>query len=156
LGWRGLLVPELAQVTSYTRTSLISAGIWMAYHLPVMLLAGYHSTAPIGYVLLCFATMLTGMSFMVAWLRLRSGSIWPAVLIHASHNTFLQVVFDQLTVDTGPTEYITSEFGAGIAIVYLLIGAWCWRHGATSTPGAGNAQQAVPGDGPRAARSAGA
>ena len=32
IGWRGFLVPELAKVTSFTRTALISGAIWTAWH----------------------------------------------------------------------------------------------------------------------------
>jgi hypothetical protein len=65
------------------------------------------------------------LSFIYTWLRLMSGSIWPGVLLHASHNLFTGV-FDQLTVDRGYTEYVTTEFGAGLAIVYVLVAYWCW------------------------------
>ncbi|AXC09973.1 hypothetical protein ACPOL_0602 [Acidisarcina polymorpha] len=34
------------------------------------------------------------------------------MLLHASHNTFIQGFFDPLTAPTGWAKYITSEFGA--------------------------------------------
>ena len=34
---------------------------------------------------------------------------------------------DQLTVDRGYTEYFTTEFGLGMAILCALIAYWCWR-----------------------------
>jgi hypothetical protein len=42
--------------------------------------------------------------------------VWTAVIFHASHNLFLQEVFDPLTVDKGKTQYWTTEFGLGITL----------------------------------------
>lgn len=127
LGWRGLLVPELAKTTSFTRTSLISGLIWVVYHAPVIIWSDYGSGAPTWYVLTMFAVTVTSMSFLYTWLRLRSGSVWTAVLLHASHNMFILGFFDLLMVDTGVTNYLTTEFGAGITVVSLLTAVICWR-----------------------------
>jgi membrane protease YdiL (CAAX protease family) len=127
LGWRGLLVPELSKVTSYSRLSLVSGVIWVIYHAPILLFADYHSATPIWYAFLFFIVGITAGSFIYAWFRLKSGSVWTAVIIHASHNLFMQGVFDPLTVDRGFTQYVTTEFGAGLAIAYTLIAYWCWK-----------------------------
>lgn len=62
-----------------------------------------------------------------AWLRLRSGSLWPTVLLHASHNLFVQMVFTPLTIDTGYTAYVIDEFGIGLALALALLGYLFWR-----------------------------
>jgi membrane protease YdiL (CAAX protease family) len=126
LGWRGLLVPELSKITSFTQLSLISGVIWTVYHLPILFFADYHSAAPTWYVFLCFIIEVVAFSFVYAWLRLKSGSIWPGVILHASFNLF-EGVFNQLTIDRGYTEYFTTEFGAGLAIAFVLIAYWCWK-----------------------------
>lgn len=128
IGWRGLLVPELAKVTSYTKLSLISAVIWSLYHYPGIFLADYSSAAPTWYAALMFSASMLGVSFLAAWLRLKSGSLWTGAILHASHNLFIQGIFDPLTLDTGRTQYITTEFGAGMALCYLVAGGWCWWH----------------------------
>jgi membrane protease YdiL (CAAX protease family) len=128
LGWRGLLVPELAKVTSYTKVSLICTVIWAVYHYPVLLFADYSSTAPTWFAFFMFTLSIAGVSFITTWLRLKSGSVWTGVILHASHNLFIQRVFDGLTVDTGNTQYITTEFGAGLALLYVAGGYWCWKH----------------------------
>jgi CAAX protease family protein len=128
LGWRGLLVPEMARMTGYTRLSLVSAAIWALYHFPLLIFADYNSTAPKWFALLFFTMNITAISFIFAWFRLRSGSVWTSVILHASHNLFIQSVFDRLTVDAGATEYVTTEFGAGLTVAYAVIAYWCWRH----------------------------
>lgn len=127
LGWRGLLVPELAKLTGYTKISVISAILWALYHYPVLIFSDYNSAAPIWHAFLFFTVCITGASFILAWLRLKSGSVWTAVIFHSSHNLFIQNVYDGLTVDKGYTQYITTEFGAGLAVVYTLVAYWCWR-----------------------------
>ncbi|MFY9821855.1 MAG: CPBP family intramembrane glutamic endopeptidase [Thermoanaerobaculia bacterium] len=66
-------------------------------------------------------------STIFAWLRLRSGSVWTAVIFHASHNLFLQEVFDPLIVNRGKTEYWTTEFGLGMTLFYGAVAWWCWQ-----------------------------
>jgi hypothetical protein len=54
-------------------------------------------------------------------MRLKSGSIWPGVVLHAAHNRFIQQFFDPLTVDKSKTRYIAGEFGAGLAVISILM-----------------------------------
>jgi membrane protease YdiL (CAAX protease family) len=134
LGWRGFLVPELARVMSFTRTSLISGAVWLVYHIPLILFADYNSGTPAWFALPAFGIGIIGLSFAFTWLRLRSESVWPAVLLHASHNTFIQAFFDPLTADTGVTRYFTGEFGVGIAVAGVVIGLLFWRRRASAEP----------------------
>ncbi len=128
IGWRGLLVPELAKVTSFTRTALISGMIWAVWHMPAIFLADLNDAGtPNGYAGTFFAIMAIAVSFPFAWLRLKSGSLWPAALLHASHNLFIQWIFNQLTAKTSVTPYITGEFGVGLAITTLVIAYVFWR-----------------------------
>jgi membrane protease YdiL (CAAX protease family) len=127
IGWRGLLVPELAKGNSFTATVLVSSVIWAIYHYPAILFADYHSAAPVWFALPMFTLSLFGVSLIATWLRLKSGSVWTAALLHASHNLFVQAIFDPLTLDFGLTPYLTTEFGVGLAIAYALVAFYYWR-----------------------------
>jgi membrane protease YdiL (CAAX protease family) len=127
IGWRGLLVPELAKVTGFGGTALISGIVWALYHYPLILFGEYHSQAPRWWSFLVFTIGIILASVGFAWMRLRSGSLWTGVILHTSHNLFLQEIFDRLTVDRGKTQYITTEFGAGMALFYGLVAWYCWR-----------------------------
>jgi len=135
LGWRGFLVPTLARTMSFGRTALVSGAIWAAWHVPLIVFADYNGGTPTWYSVLCFGVMVVAMGVPFAWLRLRSGSVWPAAILHASHNLFVQAFFDRVTVDTGPTRWLTSEFGAALALA-LGVTAWLfWRaRGAVVSP----------------------
>ena len=128
IGWRGLLVPELARTNSFTATALISGGIWSVYHWPLILSGQYSSEGtPAWFALVCFTVMVIGISFPFAWLRLKSKSLWGAVIMHAAHNLFIQAIFNQLTSDTGLTKYVADEFGLGLALIGLLLAFIFWR-----------------------------
>ena len=127
IGWRGFLVPHLARLTSFRNTGLVSGAVWAVWHWPILLFAGYNAGTVWWYGLLCFSVMVVGLSFAMAWLRLHSGSLWTGAILHATHNLFIQGVFDRLTGDAGPTEWITGEFGVGLALALIVVGWGAWR-----------------------------
>jgi uncharacterized protein len=122
LGWRGFLVPQLAKVTSFPRVALVSGAIWALWHYPVILFADYHGTGPLWYSVACFTVMVLGISFLFAWMRLKSGSVWTGMLLHASHNLFVQAFYDAQTRPARMTGLWTTEFGAGLALAGLVVG----------------------------------
>jgi len=127
IGWRGFLVPELNKVVGFTGVSVISGLMWAAYHFPTLLFGDYNKGAPAWYSLTCFTLMVVADSFILAWLTLRSNSLWPAAIFHGSHNLFIQSIFTPLTRDTGRTNYIIDEFGVGLVITVGVAAFFCWR-----------------------------
>lgn len=154
IGWRGFLVPELNKVMSFTPAVFFSGVAWLLFHLPILLLADYNNGTPAWFGLTCFAVGILGFTFAINWLTLRSGSVWPAVLLHASHNIFIKNVYETLTVPTQWTPYLTNEFGLAFALVLLIVGYLYWRRRAslprnsaqqpTVEPTAAGATHAVP------------
>jgi membrane protease YdiL (CAAX protease family) len=65
--------------------------------------------------------MVLGISFLFAWMRLKTGSVWTGMLLHASHNLFIQAFFDPQTKHARISDLWTTEFGAGLAIVSIII-----------------------------------
>jgi membrane protease YdiL (CAAX protease family) len=148
IGWRGLLVPQLARINTFARTALISGIIWGLWHVPLIISGDYSSGAPAWFAITGFIVLVIGMSFAFAWIRLASGSIWPAVLMHSVHNSFIQSFLDKVTVDTGSTKYFTTEFGAALAVMGIIVAVIFWRIGvpgrkqdATAQPETGAALQ---------------
>jgi uncharacterized protein len=126
IGWRGFLVPELAKRHGLIGTSLISGIIWALWHYPLLLLGPYHSQTPIWYYLPLFTVTVTTINFLWTWMRLRSGSIWPCVMLHAAHNTFFQRFFDPLTSYNSKSPYVAGEFGAALTVVSILIAVYIY------------------------------
>lgn len=136
IGWRGLLVPQLARLTTFTKASFISGAIWVVWHYPLYLFSNYGSAAgsdfggnrpPVWYGLICFSISVMCLNFIFNWFRLKSGSVWTAVFLHAAQNQYLQSVLTPLTKDTGFTAYFAGEFGIGLAIVTLIVALILWR-----------------------------
>jgi uncharacterized protein len=127
VAWRGFLVPKMMELTSFTKTALISGLIWAVWHYPLIIFTNVRlGNAPLLYSLVCFTILALGVSFTAAWLRLKSGSVWTAALLHGSHNVFMLHVFNTLTTDTGTTWLLLGEYGAVTAAAGLLLGILFW------------------------------
>ncbi len=126
IGWRGVLTAELLKGYSYIKTSLVLAVIWFIWHCPVIIFSSYNNqSTPLWYNLIMVLVAIIASSFITVWIKIKSGSLWTAAVFHASHNLFIQQVFDVMTIDTNKTRYITSEFGIGIALIYSIGAAYC-------------------------------
>ena len=126
IGWRGFLVPELSKTMNYTKTSLLVGCIWALWHFPILIFADYNSGTPTWFALSCFTVMVISISFVFTWFRLKSNSLWTGVLLHASHNLYIQSIFTPLTADKGQTKYYIDEFGAVLPVVCLLVAIYFW------------------------------
>jgi membrane protease YdiL (CAAX protease family) len=126
LGWRGFLFPELHRMTSFTTASLISGVVWVLFHLPVILFSDYHSGAPKAFAVVVFFISTIAHTFVINWLRAKSGSMWPAVLLHASHNLFVDYVYDPLMTRYPLTDYFVTEFGLVMLGINVLMALYVW------------------------------
>jgi membrane protease YdiL (CAAX protease family) len=129
LGWRGLLVPELSRRMGYTKLAFVSGIIWTLWHLPLMIFGSYRGTGPLWVSLVFFTVLILASSFVHAWMRLVSGSVWVSMLLHGSSNYFIQVLYPTLTIRTPEGDAMLGEFGwpaplisAAIAVVF-----WAFR-----------------------------
>lgn len=95
--------------------------IWAAWHYPLLLGADYNAGTQPAYAIGCFTVMVIAMGVVLSWLRIKSNSVWPCVLLHASHNCLVQGALDPMTSTHGVSPYITTEFGAGMAITSSIV-----------------------------------
>jgi len=129
IGWRGFLVPELYKRFNFTKTALISGVIWSIFHFPLVIWA----IAPdmgisVFWLLLMTLISGTGLSVIMAWFRLKSGSLWTAVIFHAAINIWIQGFFQPLTIQTSDlTPYISGEQGLSMALVTAAAAYYFWR-----------------------------
>jgi membrane protease YdiL (CAAX protease family) len=92
MGWRGWLLPKLMPLGTI-RALTISGAIWALWHAPLNLLGYNYGSTPGWLGLLCMTAMCIVVGAVLAWLRLRSGSVWPAALGHAAFNAAGVFVF---------------------------------------------------------------
>jgi membrane protease YdiL (CAAX protease family) len=85
LGWRGWLLPKLLPLGTVPAL-LVSGVIWGLWHAPLILLGYNYPDAPGWLGLTCMVVMCVLVGAVFGWLRLRSGSVWPAALAHGAFN----------------------------------------------------------------------
>jgi membrane protease YdiL (CAAX protease family) len=126
IGWRGFLVPQLSKITTFNYVVLISGAIWALWHFPIIIFGSYTTGTPLWYSLPIFTLGILASSIILAWLRLKSGSLWPAVLLHASHDFYLGNMFDPLTSGT-LSHYLVGETGILLLAVLLAFALIFWK-----------------------------
>lgn len=120
LGWRGFLTPALRPLGKWPMM-LISAVIWGLWHAPLILLGyNFQDRTPLGLlymVMFCFATGLG-----LAWLRIRSESVWPAVFGHGVLNATAVVgLIAWASSEVGTLNGVTVGQLAGVWALWLVV-----------------------------------
>ncbi len=128
IGWRGFLTPTLMKVWSFPIASLATGLVWAAWHLPIIFFTSYNA-GPSGLELqmLNYGILTVGLSFIMTYLRLQSGSVWPAVIMHAAHNVYVLTIMQPMTVQYKETWRYANEFGFILPAVVLVFGLFFWR-----------------------------
>ncbi|EFC80026.1 hemerythrin domain-containing protein [Parafrankia sp. EUN1f] len=135
VGWRGVLVPHLAEGNSPARVVLLGGLIWSAFHLPIIVaLGGTPDGVPTPVAAVCFTVALTALGATLAWQRLRHG-LWPAVVTHAAVNATLYTVVEPATTDRAHTGWFGTETGLLLAVA-SVVAAVCWSRRAPLRPSA--------------------
>jgi membrane protease YdiL (CAAX protease family) len=117
LGWRGYLLPRFSPLGGVTAAMLVGV-IWGLWHAPLIFLVGYEYGDPHALrAVLMFVLPSITLSIILAWLRFRSGSIWPGVLAHAVGNQAAGLAL--LALVTLGNLYL----GAPIGLVSILLSA---------------------------------
>lgn len=85
LGWRGWLLPKVMPLGTVPAL-LVMGVIWGAWHAPLILLGYNYPDAPGWLGVASMIGMCTVVGAVFGWLRLRSGSVWPAAVAHGAFN----------------------------------------------------------------------
>jgi membrane protease YdiL (CAAX protease family) len=126
IGWRGFLFPSLLKLGGPAGAILISGLIWALWHYPGILGSNYNSGGPAWVALVCFTWMVISGGAIFGWLRVKSGSVWPAAIAHGSHNLFIQAICDPMTRSSKSEAIWTTEFGILLAITTTVVALVCW------------------------------
>lgn len=139
LGWRGHLLPRLAPLGD-PQAAVAVGVIWGLWHAPIIAFFGLGATVgmagsgPTGWAVapyFCLVTVPLGVIY--AWLRVRSGSVWPCVLAHAMANAGLQVQV-QLALSSPGTMFIGGPVGLLGLVPAWALAIWLIASGRLETP----------------------
>lgn len=124
IGWRGWLTPQLLPL-GVIPTIAITGVIWGLWHTPIILLGHNYPHLPGWLAVLCMVIFCTLIGGVLAWLAIRTNSVWPAALGHSTINAIgglpllfsADPTFDTAQVGlTGTTGWIV----IGLVLVVLL------------------------------------
>jgi uncharacterized protein len=99
IGWRGYLLPRLIEA-KVAHPVLVSGLVWSSWHIP-LILGGYAAGLSAIVSIPIFVFGVTSVAYIFAGLRLWTGSIWSAIVLHVAWNAIIQFEFDPAT--TGDT-----------------------------------------------------
>ncbi len=119
IGWRGFLVPALRRYGTWPAL-LVSGAVWGLWHAPIILLGYNFGRTDITGVLLMTAGCLA-WGVLLGWLRLRSGSVWPAVFAHGAVNAAAGLPTLLYAAGTRPDPALAFTLGASGWIACALV-----------------------------------
>jgi membrane protease YdiL (CAAX protease family) len=119
IGMRGYLQPRLMSL-GRRRALMVVGLVWASWHMPLILLT---PVFPVGNKLISlplFYATIVAASFFYGYLRIYSGSVWPASIAHAVHNAAWGVLgaFTATSYAVLVNKYLVGDFG-----VLILVGA---------------------------------
>lgn len=138
LGWRGWLLPALRPLGTWPAL-ILSGVIWGVWHSPIILLGYNFGRTDITGVLFMIGGCVT-WGVLLGWLRLRSASVWPAVIAHGSLNAAagMIVIFAAAQPDlalAGPLGVAGWIVAALVVIVLVLTGQFREQPELADAPG---------------------
>lgn len=120
LGWRGFAYPVLEKEFGSVKAVIINGLIWAVWHLPLMIGGKYQSDVNLPIGIVTFIVMLTMMSAIYCWTRSVSGSVIPAIILHAVHNELDQIYLQPLSTNA-KVPYFAGEQGLYTMVVVAVI-----------------------------------
>ncbi|SEL19061.1 CPBP family intramembrane glutamic endopeptidase [Nonomuraea pusilla] len=121
-GWRGWLAPRLVSSNGVLRGLVLSGMIWGLWHAPLTLL-GYNYPRLGSWAALFFTGFCVLAGVILGWLRLRCGSVWPAVVAHGSLNAVAPAVLLLGDAAAPPNEVLAGLTGL---VGWALLAATGW------------------------------
>jgi uncharacterized protein len=132
IGMRGYLQPHLMSL-GRTRALFLVGLVFATWHMPLIFLAPAQVNFPTGNLLLFFPLFygtFVAASFFFGYMRIYTGSIWPASIAHAVHNAAWNVLGAFTLITASPVlvnVYLVGDFGILILIGSAIGAIWFGR-----------------------------
>ena len=121
IGWRGWLLPALRPLGTWPAL-ILSGAIWGLWHAPLILL-GYNFglTDWRGVALMVIGCVAWGI--LLGWSRLRTGSVWPAVIAHGALNASAAIFLLGIAAGFEPNPVLVVPVGVAgwIAVAIVIV-----------------------------------
>jgi uncharacterized protein len=122
IGWRGFLLLRLAAVMPGRRAALVTGACHAVFHLPLLTLTTTYQSAGSRWIVVPMVMVtLTLAGVWYGWLRLWSGTIWPACLSHSAFNNLMEGAAGiAITASPVAVAYTTTETGVVTMLIVLV------------------------------------
>lgn len=122
IGWRGFMIWEMRKLMPFWAVGLISGLIWAVWHWPAILFSDYNAGEG-NFVLqmMLFTVSVVSIGVVLAYYSFKSNSLWPAVILHSSHNLYIQKIFTPITINGPTSHFYIDEFGIMLPIIMTLM-----------------------------------
>lgn len=124
IGWQGYMMPRLT-LRFGTVPGICAGGVcWGLWHLPMTALGGSYPSHPLYVAIPAAVAVAVGAGALIAVIRIRTNSVWPAVAAHLGLNEFA-LPFPQLTSasDHVPDPLYVGPLGLLTLPILLLVAA---------------------------------
>jgi uncharacterized protein len=130
IGWRGFLLPRLAELTRGSRAALLTGAGHAAFHLPALTLTSVYQGEGNRFIVVPMVMVtLTAAGVLYGWLRLASGSIWPVALAHSTFNAaFSHGALAVTATSPAIMAYVTTETGVVTMLLTAATAVWLIRY----------------------------
>jgi membrane protease YdiL (CAAX protease family) len=129
IGWRGYMLTRLIDA-GVPRPVLASALIWGLWHVPLFLWGGFVEGVPPLLATALLMVMAPSLGYVLARMRLETGSVWPAIALHVAWNVIIQTGFHPLTAGASKQLWV-GESGLLTALVVVVVAVIYSRRGLT-------------------------
>jgi membrane protease YdiL (CAAX protease family) len=119
IGWRGYMLTRLID-SGVPMPVFVSGVIWGLWHVPLIFGGVYLTGPPPALSALLWMIVATSFSYVFARLRLKTGSVWPPIALHAAWNSIIQAAFDPASTGAAATLWVGES---GILVALTMIAA---------------------------------
>lgn len=128
IGWRGFMIWEMRKIMPFWAVGLLSGAIWAVWHWPAILFTDYNAGQGSFVLQMAIFTMaILPQGIVYAYFTFKSNSLWPAAILHASHNLVVQRIFTPLTIKGEDSHVYIDEFGIVMPILGVFLAAYFYR-----------------------------
>ncbi len=132
-GWRGYMMPKLLKISGKKRALTIGGVIWGLWHAPLTCIGhnfgtDYPGFPYLGIAFMCVFCMLMGV--LLTFITEKSGSVWPAAIMHAVNNSSPSILNGFINPDNKTTEFPIGMIAMCIALLAVAVPVMIiWKRG---------------------------
>ena len=124
-GWRGYMMPKLIKIMGRGKALIVGGIIWGLWHAPLTCIGhnfgtDYPGFPYVGIFMMC--VMCTLMGIILTFVTEKSGSVWPAAIMHAVNNSGPSILNGYINPDLAPDTFFGRNAGfIGLVIALIIV-----------------------------------